>query len=283
MISIRGLRFHYPKGRTVLDDISLDFMKGNIYGLFGENGEGKSTLIKIMAGLLFPKVGYCQISNEDVAKRKVKNLKEIFIVPEDFELPGIKIDTFEKINSSFYPKFSQDRFYELIQEFKLSPKENIAALSFGQKKKVLIAFGIAANTSLLLMDEPTNGLDIPSKSQFRKIMASAVDQGKCIVISTHQVRDLHSLINYVVILGQSKVIFDQSLSRVSEKLWFGRPKQGMQEDILYSEPSFVGKAILKRQDYEETEVDLELLFNAVVSYPEKINNAIKNVNRNARV
>ncbi len=283
MIQIRGLQFHYPKGRTILNDISLDFMLGNIYGLFGENGEGKSTLIKLMAGLLFPKVGYCQISNKDVAKRKVENLKEIFIVPEDFELPGIKIDAFERINSFFYPKFSQDRFYELIQEFKLSPKENINALSFGQKKKVLIAFGIAANTNLLLMDEPTNGLDIPSKSQFRKIMASAVDQGKCIVISTHQVRDLHSLINHVVILGQSKVIFDQSLAKVSETLWFGRPKSNMEDGVLYAEPSFGGKAVLKRQNYEETEVDLELLFNAVVSDPQKINNTIKNTYQDARV
>lgn len=283
MIQIRGLRFHYPKGRTVLDDISLDFMPGNIYGLFGENGEGKSTLIKLMAGLLFPKVGYCQISNQDTAKRKVENLQEIFIVPEDFDLPGLKISVFEKINSAFYPKFSKERFYELVNEFRLSPEENITTLSFGQKKKVLIAFGIAANTNLLLMDEPTNGLDIPSKSQFRKIMASAVDQGKCIVISTHQVRDLHSLINHVVILGQSKVIFDQSLSAVSEKLWFGRPKHGVEDAVLYSEPSFGGKAVLKRQDYEETEVDLELLFNAVVSYPEKINNAIKSTYHDARV
>ncbi len=283
MIEIRSLQFHYPKGRIVLDNTSLDFTPGNIYGLFGENGEGKSTLIKLMAGLLFPKAGYCQISGKDASKRKVENLQEIFIVPEDFDLPGLKISAFEKINSSFYPKFSKQRFYDLIEEFKLSPKENISTLSFGQKKKVLIAFGIATNTNLLLMDEPTNGLDIPSKSQFRKIMASAVDQGKCIVISTHQVRDLHSLINHVVILGQSKVIFDQSLSKVSENLWFGRPKQGNEEATLYSEPSFGGKAVLKRQDHEETEVDLELLFNAVVSDPEKINRAIKNTYSDAKV
>ncbi len=283
MVQIRNLRFHYPKGRTVLDDISLDFTPGNIYGLFGENGEGKSTLIRLIAGLLFPKVGYCQISNEDSFKRKVRNLQEIFIVPEDFELPGFKISVYEKINSSFYPKFSRAYFYELIKEFKLSPEDNISTLSFGQKKKVLIAFGIATNTSLLLMDEPTNGLDIPSKSQFRKIMASAVDQGKCIVISTHQVRDLHSLINHVIILGQAKVIFDQPLSRVSENLWFGRPKPGMEDSVLFSEPSFGGKAVHKRHNYEETEVDLELLFNAVISEPVKISNALKNTYHDARV
>ncbi len=275
MIQIRGLKFHYPKSRVVLNDISLDFSSGNIYGLFGENGEGKSTLIKLMAGLLFPKKGYCQMSNNDLSKRRIEDMGEVFMVPEDFELPSLSIHKFEKINAPFYPKFSQDQFYDLIREFKLSPQENLSALSFGQKKKVLIAFGVSANTSLLLLDEPTNGLDIPSKSQFRKIMASAVDEGKCIVISTHQVRDLHSLINHVVILGQSKVVFDQPFSSISEKLWFGRAKQDRQDQIIYTEPSFGSRAVLERLDQEETEVDLELLFNAVVSNPERINNVVK--------
>ena len=124
------------------------------------------------------------------------------------------------------------------------------------------------------MDEPTNGLDIPSKSQFRKIMALAVDEGKCIIISTHQVRDLHSLINHVVILDQSKVAFNQPLSNISEYLWFGKPMRDEKESIIYSETSFGGKAMLFRQDRDETEVDLELLFNAVLSESNKINNAL---------
>ncbi len=260
----------------VLDDVSLNFTSGNIYGLFGKNGEGKSTLIKIMTGLLFPKAGYCTVLDQNVSQRKVKCLQDIFMVPEDFELPALKISTYEKINATFYPSFSKKQFYELIQEFKLSSDQKISTLSFGQKKKVLIAFGIATNTKLLLMDEPTNGLDIPSKSQFRKIMASAVDQGRCIVISTHQVRDLHSLINHVVILDQSKVVLDHTLSDISENLWFGRPTRDAGESIIYSEASFGGKAVLVRQDRNETEVDLELLFNAVLSEPNRINNTLKN-------
>ncbi len=283
MIQIRGLRFCYPKSKIILDDISLDFTPGNIYGLFGENGEGKSTLMKIMTGLLFPKAGYCHILGESTSRRMVKCLQDIFIVPEDFELPGLKIATYEQVNSAFYPKFSREQFYELIREFKLSSNEKISTLSFGQKKKVLIAFGIATNTGLLLMDEPTNGLDIPSKSQFRKIMASAVDQGKCIVISTHQIRDLHSLINHVMILDRAKVIFDQPLSNVSEHLWFGKPAHYAEESIIYSETSFGGKAVLTRQDKDESEVDLELLFNAVVSEPERINMVLKNTYRDATV
>lgn len=283
MLTVRQLNFNYQNSRPVLKSINLDFNTGNIYGLFGKNGEGKSTLMKIMTGLLFPKSGTCTILGESTKERNVEALKHVFFVPEDFELPSLSIATFEKVQSPFYQEFSKERFYELIEEFKLSPINLISKLSFGQKKKVLIAFGIAANTKVLLMDEPTNGLDIPSKSQFRKVMASAVDEGKCIVISTHQVRDLHSLINHVTILDNAQVIFDQSLETVSEGLWFGKASNLEESSILYSESSFGGKTILSRNEREESEVDLELLFNGVLSEPNKINTILKSIHHGTGV
>ncbi len=283
MLTVRQLNFYYPNSRPVLKSINLDLHKGNIYGLFGKNGEGKSTLMKIMTGLLFPKSGTCALLGESTKKRNVEALQHVFFVPEDFELPSLSIATFEKVQSPFYPKFSKEQFYELIEEFKLSPANIISKLSFGQKKKVLIAFGLSTNTKVLLMDEPTNGLDIPSKSQFRKVMASAVDEGTCIVISTHQVRDLHSLINHVVILDNAHVVFNQSLETVSEGLWFGKALNPEEPSILYSESSFGGKTILTRNDREETEVDLELLFNGVLSEPNKINTVLKNIHHGTGV
>ncbi|WP_298313389.1 ATP-binding cassette domain-containing protein [uncultured Aquimarina sp.] len=275
MIKIQNLRFRYPKSKVILDDVSLSFESGNIYGLFGRNGEGKSTLMKIMTGLLFPKGGSCQVFGENVSRKHIRCLQEVFFIPEDFELAALKISKYEEVNSVFYPQFSKEQFYELIKEFHLSPDENIATLSFGQKKKVLIAFGIATNTKLLLMDEPTNGLDIPSKSQFRKIIAKVADQGKCIVIATHQVRDLHSLINHLMILDQSKVVFDESLFEVSEHLWFGKPTDKDKHTIIYDEPSLGGKAVLPKLDKDETDVDLELLFNAVLNESNRINQVLK--------
>ena len=205
------------------------------------------------------------------------------MVPEDFELPAISIGNFEKVQSCFYPNFSKQQFYELIKEFQLSVTDVISKLSFGQKKKVLIAFGIATNTKLLLMDEPTNGLDIPSKSQFRRVMASAVDENKCIVISTHQVRDLHSLINHIVILDNGQAVFDQSLDIISNSLWFGKPPSHEESNILYQESSFGGKAILPRADRTETEVDLELLFNGILSESSKIKSTLKGTNHGSGV
>ena len=283
MLTVKQLNFNYPNSRLVLNSINLDFTAGNIYGLFGKNGEGKSTLLKIMTGLLFPKTGNCTLNGHSTKKRSVESLQHVFLVPEDFELPAISIKNFEKVQSCFYPNFSKQQFYELIKEFQLSVTDVISKLSFGQKKKVLIAFGIATNTKLLLMDEPTNGLDIPSKSQFRKVMASAVDDNKCIVISTHQVRDLHSLINHIVILDNGKAVFDQSLDIISNSLWFGKPSSHEQSNILYQESSFGGKAILPRVDRTETEVDLELLFNGILSEPSKIKSTLKGTDHGSGV
>ena len=274
MLTLKQLHFKYPKGRPILKSVDLTFASGSIYGLFGKNGEGKSTLMKLVCGLLNPEAGYCTLYGASTHERNVRTLKDLYFIPEDFELPAVSIETYEKINSVFYPNFSTESFYSLIEEFGLFRKQGIAKLSFGQKKKVMIAFGLATNTPLLLMDEPTNGLDIPSKSQFRKILASAISEDKCIIISTHQVRDLHSLIDHVVIMDNAQIIFDQSLSKVSENLWFGRTSKVDKSKIIFSESSFGGRAILTRENQEESEVDLELLFNGVLSNREEINSIL---------
>lgn len=274
MIQLKNLSFQYPKGNTILTDVSLDFEQGNIYGLFGRNGEGKSTLMKIMAGLLFPKTGSCQVMRAEVSKRHVRSLQDLFIIPEDFELPAVRISTYEKLQSRFYPAFDSTLFYTLISEFHLRPNDRIGGLSFGQKKKVLIAFGIATKTQFLLMDEPTNGLDIPSKSQFRKIISATADQGICIVIATHQVRDLHSLISHLIVLDGSKVVFDRSLWEVSQSLWFGKSSAVNANTVIYKEEGFGGKVIALLEELAESEVDVELLFNAIVENPNTVINAL---------
>ncbi|MEM1337412.1 MAG: ABC transporter ATP-binding protein [Bacteroidota bacterium] len=271
MINIDHLKFGYSTGPKVLQDISLHLEQGNIYGLFGKNGEGKTSLMKIMSGLLPIKHGHYTLNGESTLDRKANWLQQVFLVPEDFELPNIAISRYQQINAPFYPNFSKSTFNDLVKAFGLPVSAQIGRLSFGQRKKVLIAFALAANTSILLMDEPTNGLDIPSKSQFRKVLSSLATDDKCIIISTHQVRDLYSLINHVIVLDHAKVVFDQPLSRVTHKLWFGKPNSALKDTALYSETGFGGKAILPKNDLEETEVDLELLFHGVLSASPKIN------------
>ena len=179
------------------------------------------------------------------------------------------------MNAPFYPRFDHTMLQKYLQEFEISNDKKLTAYSYGQKKKFLIAFGLATQTNVLLMDEPTNGLDIPSKSQFRRIMAAASTEEQCIIISTHQVRDLASIIDHVIILENGSIIFKESLMDISTKLSFGKVKDDSSDGVLYSEEVLGGKAAILKSTGHDTAVDLELLFNGVIKNSEIINNAIK--------
>lgn len=275
MVNIENLTFGYKKKRLLFDDLTMHLSAGRIYGLFGKNGAGKTTLLKHIAGLLFPKKGKCMVFDEHAASRKPGVLADIFVIPEEFELPGVSLDSFIAINSPFFPKFDGLQMSKYMEEFQVKNGQKLNTLSYGQKKKFLIAFGLAANTRLLLMDEPTNGLDIPSKSQFRRTIASSANENRCVLISTHQVRDLGNIIDQVTIIDEGKIIFDQSIEAISNKFVFGKIKDEDEHDVVYSEDILGGKAAICYNKGKDSEVDMELLFNAVTNYPEKINNEFK--------
>ncbi|MEL6483941.1 MAG: ATP-binding cassette domain-containing protein, partial [Bacteroidota bacterium] len=187
----------------------------------------------------------------------------------------LELKQFQSVQAPFYPNFNYDSFHAILKEFKVLQRGLLSKLSYGQKKKVLLAFGLAANTSVLLMDEPTNGLDIPSKTIFRQILASYLSENTCALIATHQVRDLHSLIDHVLVLEQGQLIFDASLLQVTEELWFGPSSQAEDAPPLYMETGFKGKGIYPRKALPESEVDLELLFNGLLTNPTEITSLFK--------
>ncbi len=195
MVKIENLSYSYRKSKkAVLSDFSLNLEAGKIYGLLGKNGAGKSTLLYLISGLLIPQKGKVLYRGNDVCKRLPETLSDIFIVPEEFELPNVTLENYVKMYSPFYPKFSEDEMKRCLEVFEMPEKIHLGTLSMGQKKKVFMSFALATDTSLLIMDEPTNGLDIPGKSQFRKFMATAINENRTVVISTHQIRDIDKLI-----------------------------------------------------------------------------------------
>ncbi|MDR3140902.1 MAG: ABC transporter ATP-binding protein [Tannerellaceae bacterium] len=264
MIQLTDVSFGYRKQKQALHSISLDIKPGIIYGLLGKNGEGKTTLLNIMCGLLFPDSGTCRVFDEAPEKRKVVFLQKIFILPEEINLPDVTVSDYIKMYAPFYPSFSNERLQACIELFGLDMGDVTSRLSLGQKKKVAITLALAANTPVLFMDEPTNGLDIPSKSIFRKLLGSFVREDQSIIISTHQVRDLESLIDSVVILDNKEIVFNKSLDEISGKLNFRTLEAD--EEALYSELSPLGKTGVVRNDSgEKSHVSLELLFNAMIS------------------
>jgi len=265
MISIHDLHFSYRK-KKVFSGLSLELSPGYIYGLLGKNGTGKSTLLRGIAGLLFPDKGSITVSGHTPGKRHPSFLQDVFMVPEEFYLPNVPLDYLLKHQACFYPKFSRSEFENYIKEFEIPTDNTLQHMSYGQKKKVLISFGLAANTSFLLLDEPTNGLDIMSKSQFRKVMAGALDEKKCIVISTHQVKDLENLIDRVTIIDDGSILFDQAIERIAAKLSFKISNDADEiKNSLYSESSLKGNAIVARNlEGDESKIDLELLYKAII-------------------
>ncbi len=267
MINIQHLHFGYVKAWPVFSDFSLDLPEGQVYGLLGKNGTGKSTLLYLISGLLRPKSGFVEVDGFKAMDRRPEMLREIMLVPEEYDLPDISLESYVSINAPFYPNFSHEALEKNLHEFELPEKIRLGRLSMGQKKKVIISFALAAGTKYLFMDEPTNGLDIPSKAQFRRVVAGNMDEQRTVIISTHQVRDVETLIDHVVMINQQQVLLNSSIEGLSRALRFEiRPSGTLQEpDVLYAEPSLQGNYVIARGNGQgdTTMVNIELLFNAV--------------------
>lgn len=269
MIDINDVTFSYPgASHEVFTNFSCQISQGNILGLLGKNGTGKSTLLYLICGLLRCRDGQITVDGYESHLRLPAMLSEMFIVPEEYDLPPVNLSTYLEINLPFYPHFSREVFHQCLTDFELEPYLHLAHLSMGQKKKVYMSFAIAAGTKYLLMDEPTNGLDIPSKSQFRKVLAGNVSEGQTIIISTHQVHDVEQLLDHVVILSHGGLLLNLSVSDICSRYSFGyRMPHEMDDSVLYAEPTLQGNAVVtRRSDADpETPLNLELLFNATVN------------------
>ena len=224
MLSIQNVTYGYNAIHNVLENFSLSYEEPGIYGLLGKNGTGKSTLLYLVMGLLRPKQGQITFDGFDTQQRQPEALQEMFIVPEEYNLPSILLPDYVKVLRPFYPNFDEQLMVRLLEVFEMThvngatldadgiPQINLGALSMGQKKKIYMCIALATRTKLLVMDEPTNGLDIPSKSQFRKVVAQGMRDDQIVIISTHQVRDVETLLDHVTIIEQNAVLLNERMN-----------------------------------------------------------------------
>lgn len=279
MLKITNVKFTYDNNRNVYHDINLQINGGNIYGLLGKNGSGKSTLLKLAAGTIFADRGMITLFDKDVAKRSKETLQETFLLTEDIGKSTLSAQQYLKVYSRFYPYFDHDKFLSVLEEWQVPIQEKLSNYSHGSYKKFLIAFALATNCKLILLDEPTNGLDIPSKTIFKKLIAGSVNEKSSLVISSHQLHDLDGLIDPLIIVDQGKILFNQNLKSIEDKLIFSVGSIPNDYSVLYSMPTPGGMAYIARRSEEipyGTKVDLELLFNAVINNTEMITNIFGN-------
>ena len=274
MIEVNNISFRYPGTKhNVFSNFNMSLEANNIYGLLGKNGTGKSTLLYLISGLLRPANGEVKVDGRLATDRLPEMLKDMFIVPEEFNLPAVTLDTYVKINKPFYPNFSQEVLESCLKDFELPQTLKLNELSMGQKKKVYMSFALAAGTKYLFMDEPTNGLDIPSKTQFRRVIANNMSDERTLIISTHQVHDVETLLDHILILSESEMLLNSSVSNICEHFSFEyRQPQEMDDTVIYAEPTLQGNAVIAKREEndDETQMNLELLFNAVATGKIKI-------------
>lgn len=267
MITIKELFFQYGKRKSLFKDFSLTIEDGRIVGLLGKNGAGKSTLLKLLAGLLAPQKGSIVVNGYEPIKRNPHFLADVYLIPEEISLPSVSIAAYVSAVQPLYPAFGKEKLAEILKEFELEPADNLNRLSHGQRKKFLIAFALASNCRLLILDEPTNGLDIPSKSLFRKVLVSSVTDDQLVLISTHQVKDIDTIIDKILVVENGSLAFQDNVATISQKYLFETVQSTEDiQDVIYREKSPLGYRIIRPvSGGNETVIDLELFFNAIIS------------------
>ncbi len=264
MIQISNLQFNYRRKQPLFKDLSLQVNEGSVVGLLGKNGAGKSTLLKLLAGVLFPQGGQVEVLGQNAGKRLPSVLSDVFFVPEELDFPTISMGMYIRFTAPLYPRFSFEKMDKIMQEFELDKHMKLSKVSYGQKKKFLIAFALSTQCKMLILDEPTNGLDIPSKALFRKVVAGSVFEDQVVFISTHQVKDVENLIDKVMILEDGKIVLNRSLIDISNDFAFKTAYSTEAESALYHEEYPGGYKVIVPAGDEFTDVDIEVLFNAAV-------------------
>lgn len=269
MISFNQLGFRYRLGSQVFRDLSMTLSPGHVYGVLGENGVGKSTLMKLASGVLIPTVGSVTIDGREASLREEATMAKIIYLPEEFSLPALTLDEFRKVTAPFYPSFSDESFEECCRVLDVVRDRRLDKLSMGQRKRAYLAFAFACRAEWLLLDEPTNGLDVAAKEAFRRLVARYVDEGQSIIISTHSVREIDSLIDHLIILDRKGIVLDASIGEIGSRLRFGRCSA--EEEPLYSESTLAGTSgVVVNTTDEESPVDIEMLFMASLRSTERL-------------
>ena len=285
-ISIQQISYIHPDKEVLFSDLNFAISKGQKLGLVGNNGCGKSTLLQIIAGQLSPSSGV------------IVRPDDLYYIPQHFGqydsltiAQALRIERKQQaLHAILSGDASNENFVVLDDDWNIEER-SIAALdswglgqfplsypmhllSGGEKTRVFLAGMDIHNPSVILMDEPTNGMDIPSKSQFRKVIASGMNEQKSIVISTHQVRDLENMIDHITILDNGLLLLDADTHTISSRLRF--IKGGNESEIagaFYKVSTIAGySAILPNETDEESLIDIEMLFNCTIGDPEVIHN-----------
>lgn len=216
-LEIKGINKKFGK-QVILDDINIEFETGHIYGMFGRNGVGKSTLCNIMTDKLMPDSGEVLIDNKRISGN-TEELKKICHVREkDVFLSDIKVKNIFKTYRAFFENYDKELEERLIKRFDINIKKAYGKLSRGQKSMVMIIAGLSSNAEITIFDEPTIGLDVANRKIFyEELIQKYSEEMNTYIITTHLVEEMEKLIEKVIIIGDKKIKFSGDIEDLKEK------------------------------------------------------------------
>ena len=280
MIRLNDLTIGYGH-RILLQHASATIPAGELVALVGRNGTGKSTLLRAIAGLGERLGGEIRLDGHSLETLSPQQLATTvsFVTTERVRIPNLRCEDVVALGRAPYTNWigrvqEQDkaiveRSLELVGMAAFAGK-TMDRMSDGECQRVMIARALAQDTPIILLDEPTNGLDITSRQALKRIISRSMDDESTLLISTHQAHDFENLLDHLVILGKGEILLNRSLDEISNRLLFARTDI-LPAESIYSEQDLAGHfSILPNEDGEENTPDIELLYKAVLQQPEKI-------------
>jgi ABC-2 type transport system ATP-binding protein len=197
--------------RVAVDHVSLNVAPGAVYALLGRNGAGKSSLVRCLLGQLRPDHGSVQLFGSDAWRERAKLMLRTGVVSEEADAPpDIRINALASFHARLYPQWQQQAFDDRLSRFGIAATGRFGDLSKGQKKQVALALALATSPELLILDDPTLGLDVVArKSLFEEVIADLADRGITILITTHDLASIESIADRVGILNDGRLVLDE--------------------------------------------------------------------------
>jgi ABC-2 type transport system ATP-binding protein len=202
--------------KQVLKDFNMTLEEGKVYGLLGKNGEGKTTLIRMILGIIPSDKGKILYKGKEIKFNQPFYKNEVGYIPEESIFFGwMTIKELMAFNSAFYPKWNTQKSKELLNRFGLDEKFKIKNLSRGMKLKLGLIVALAAVPELLILDDPTSGMDVPTRHDFLKgIIREILDEGTSVLFSSHLVHELEGIIDHLGILHDGNLILEENFQQV---------------------------------------------------------------------
>lgn len=270
VIELQNLNYSYSKNTLALSNVTAKLGAG-VHLLLGANGAGKTTLLHLIDGLRFPTSGKCLIDGGPTRFRLPSVLSKVFYVGANMEMPAASIDELVKIHSCFYPRFSADILNENLAEFGIDRAAKFSAMSMGMRQKASVAYALALQTPILLLDEPATGLDIESKQLLQHMMARCIGPDTTVIVSTHNFSDLLPLYDSLLILDKGELLLSATVDEITERFAFVVTDGTAPENALFTRQRFGrNHSVIANPGNLETAIDYELLYLAI-----KNNHAIR--------